>query len=52
LHVLASELLLVGRGVKKWVSAAYPNNTQFDLNQGTSLANPRGLELPPQDTGL
>jgi len=42
-HVLAPELMLVGRGVKKWLSAAYPKHAQLDLNPGTSLANPCGL---------
>jgi hypothetical protein len=42
-HVVAPELLLVGSGVKKWLSAAYSKHAQLNLNPGTSLANPCGL---------
>ena len=44
-------LLVVGLGVKKWLSAPYPIYTQLDFNPGTSLANPWVLHWVPQDIG-
>jgi hypothetical protein len=45
-------MLFVGRGMKKWLSTAYHKHAQLDLNLGTLLTNPCGLQLLPQDIDL